>query len=311
MKTAFIFPGQGAQVVGMGADFAQQFPPAMNIFDQANKIVGYDLKKLCFEGPQEQLNATTVSQPAIFTTSAAILEVFRTNETTNQIVPQVTAGLSLGEYTALYAAGVMSFKDGLKLVQKRGQAMQQAADNSKGSMVSILGLDKEKVQQLCDKASQGQMLVPANFNCPGQIVITGDIQACQRAVELAPEFDAIKAIPLAVAGAFHSQMMQPAADDLSNAIKQTDLTMPENIKVLANINAQYYNSTDEIHSGLVKQLVQPILWQDCMERLLDEGFENFYEIGPGRVLTGLMKKINRKIKVNNISNIDSFKTLMG
>lgn len=308
MKTAFLFPGQGAQVAGMGADVAQQFPQAMAIFDKANEILGYDLKNLCFEGPQEELNKTTVSQPAIFTTSAAMLEVIK--EKKPDLKPEVTAGLSLGEYTALYAAGVMSFEDGLKLVQKRGDAMQKAADQSKGSMVSILGLEAEKVQQLCEKAKEDQILVPANFNCPGQIVITGQIEACKRAADLAEEFGAMKAIPLAVAGAFHSPMMQPAADELEKALNETELKMGD-AKVIANIKADYYTSTDEIINGLVKQLVQPILWQNCMEKLLDEGFDDFYEIGPGRVLTGLMKKVNRKMKVKNISKADAITELTG
>jgi [acyl-carrier-protein] S-malonyltransferase len=311
MNTAFLFPGQGAQVAGMGADIAAEFPAAEKIFKKANDVLGYDLRKLCFEGPQEQLNATAVSQPAIFTTSIAILEVLRENNKTKSLIPQVTAGLSLGEYTALYAAGVISFEDGLKLVHKRGHAMQEAADASRGSMVSILGLDEDTVQALCNEAAQGQLLVPANYNCPGQIVITGEIEACQRAVELAPKYNAIKAIPLAVAGAFHSAIMKPAADALAKAIAQTNLNAPKNIKVIANIDTQYYTSVEQIGTGLVKQLVEPILWQKCMEKLLADGFTDFYEIGPGRVLTGLMKKIDRKAKVNNISNAQSLKDLIG
>lgn len=303
MKTAFLFPGQGAQVVGMGKDIAQQYPVAMAIFDKANEILGYDLKTLCFDGPQEELNKTTVSQPAIFVTSAAILEVLKTEKP--EIKADVTAGLSLGEYTALYAAGIMTFQDALKLVQKRGNAMQQAADNSKGSMVSVLGLDEEKVNQLCKEAAQDELLVPANFNCPGQIVITGDIDPCNRAVELAEKYGAIKAIPLAVAGAFHSEKMTPAADQLSAAIADADLKAPADTKIIANIDAKYYTTTEEISNGLVKQLVAPILWQNCMQQLLDEGIEDYYEIGPGRVLTGLMRKINRKTKVKNVSNLDA------
>lgn len=303
MKTAFLFPGQGAQVVGMGKDMAQQYPAAMAMFDKANEVVGYDLKTLCFEGPQEELNKTTVSQPAIFTTSAAILEVLKTEKP--EIKADVTAGLSLGEYTALYAAGIMSFEDTLTLVQKRGNAMQQAANASKGSMVSVLGLDEDKVNQICSEAAQGQLLVPANFNCPGQIVITGDIEACNRSVELAEKYGAIKAIPLSVAGAFHSEKMNPAADQLATAIAQADLKAPTDTKIIANIDAKYYTTTEEISNGLVKQLVAPILWQNCMQQLLDEGIEDYYEIGPGRVLTGLMRKINRKTKVKNISTLDA------
>lgn len=179
MKTAFLFPGQGAQVVGMGADIAHSFPAAAEIFKKANEIIGFDLSELCFEGPAEQLSSTTISQPAIFTTSAAILEVIRTEPATKGINANVTAGLSLGEYTALYAAGVISFEDGLLLVQKRGQAMQAAADANEGSMVSIIGLDDETAHWLCEEAGEGDLLEPVNFNCPGQIVISGEKKTCR------------------------------------------------------------------------------------------------------------------------------------
>ncbi len=204
LKTAFLFPGQGAQVVGMGAEIAQSFPVAAEVFEKANDIVGFDLSRVCFEGPLEQLNSTTISQPAIFVTSAAILEVLRTNPPTSTISADVTAGLSLGEYTALYAAGLISFKDGLVLVQKRGQAMQAAADATDGAMVSIIGLDEEKVRRLCPEAAEGELLVPVNFNCPGQVVVSGSKSACKRAERLAEKYGAIKAVPLEVAGAFHT-----------------------------------------------------------------------------------------------------------
>jgi len=306
MKTAFLFPGQGAQFVGMGKDVVEQYPQAGKLFDRANEIVGYNLAALCFEGSEEKLNATTVSQPAIFVVSAALLELFGASG----IQADVTAGLSMGEYTALYAAGVISFEDGLKLVQKRGEAMQAAADASKGSMVSIMGLDEVKVIELCEEASQGELLVAVNFNCPGQIVISGAMGACKRAVELAPKYNAIKAIPLSVAGAFHSDMMKPAADELAQALTDCPVQSPDSVKVIANITADYYMSDDEIRHGLVKQLIQPILWQACMEKLLADGVENFYEIGPGRVLTGLMKRINRKTKVTNISTAESLQNAL-
>ncbi len=305
MKTAFLFPGQGAQIVGMGKDVARTFPASAALFEKANQIVGYDLAGICFQGPQESLNATNISQPAIFVTSAAILEAVRTSPAVSDIQPDITAGLSLGEYTALYAAGILTFEDALLLVNKRGQAMQAAAQASDGSMVSILGLDEEKVTQLCAKAAENELLVCSNFNCPGQIVISGAKTACQRAAESAEEFGAFKAIPLKVAGAFHTEMMAPAAESLAQAIQNTTIAESAEIKVIANINAQYYTTPEEISQGLIRQLVQPILWQKCMEKLLAEGVENFYEIGPGRVLTGLMKKINRKTKVINISNLQS------
>lgn len=307
MKTAFLFPGQGAQVVGMGKDVAQTWPVADDIFQKANEIVGYDLTEVCFEGPAEKLNSTTISQPGIFVTSAAILEVLKSESLIG--TPDITAGLSLGEYTALYAAGIISFADALVLVQKRGQAMQAAADASKGSMVSIIGLDEDKIAQLCSKAAQGELLKAANFNCPGQIVITGTVSACQRAAEMAEEFGAMKAIILEVAGAFHSEMMNPAAQALAEAIKQANIAEIGNVNVIANINAEYYSDSAQISQGLIKQLTQPILWQKSMERLLDDGVEQFYEIGPGRVLTGLMRRINRKTRVINISGTEAIKDL--
>ena len=322
MKTAFLFPGQGAQEVGMGAEIARSFPIAAEIYHRANNVIGFDLSRICFEGPAEKLNTTTISQPAIFVTSAAILEVLRTNPPTNGRVaasppillsqesmgvgmaqPDVTAGLSLGEYTALYAAGVISFEDALILVQKRGEAMQAASDTTEGAMVSIIGLDEEKVRQLCAEASNGELLQPVNFNCPGQIVVSGCKAACQRVEELAPKYGAIKAVPLEVAGAFHTEMMSSAADTLKEALSNCKISEPSDIKIIANIDAQYYQSAKEIAEGLTNQLTCAIFWQKCMERLLADGVEQFYEIGPGRVLTGLMRRISRKTQVINVSNL--------
>jgi len=234
MKTAFLFPGQGAQTVGMGQDFANAFPACAQLFEKANQIVGYDLSGICFNGPQEKLNSTTVSQPAIFVVSAVILDRLRSDPATADIIPDVTAGLSMGEYTALYAAGAISFQDALVLVQKRGNAMQDAAEASKGSMVSVIGLDEKKVDQLCLQAVvQDGFLVPVNFNCPGQIVISGDIDSCRIAADLAPQFGAIKAVLLKVAGAFHTDSMTPAANLLKDALKIAEITQPSNVKIIA------------------------------------------------------------------------------
>ena len=308
MKIAFLFPGQGAQFVGMGKDLAEGFPQAKDLFARANDIVGYDLAALCFDGPADKLNATTVSQPAIFTVSAALLDIL--NASPNSVRPDVTAGLSLGEYTALYAAGLISFEDALQLVQKRGNAMQAAADDSDGSMVSVLGLDEVQVISLCEEASQGELLVAVNFNCPKQIVLSGATGACRRAADLAEKHGAMKAIPLSVAGAFHSEMMNPAAEELRKALADCPINNPTGIKVIANINGDYYKDADAIQNGLVKQLIQPILWQKCMEKLLAEGVENFCEIGPGRVLTGLMKRIHRRTKITNISTAESLRKFL-
>jgi len=310
MKTAFLFPGQGAQVVGMGAEIAQLFPVAAEVFEKANEIVGFDLSGICFQGPSEQLNSTTISQPAIFVTSAAILEVLRKEPSKSSLSPDVTAGLSLGEYSALYAAGLISFKDALVLVQKRGQAMQAAADATKGAMVSIIGLDEETVRRLCAEAAEGELIVPVNFNCPGQIVISGSISACERAEQLAEKYGAIKAVRLEVAGAFHTEMMSSAAQKLKEALSNCEILEPSEIKTIANIDAEYYESSTQIAEGLIKQLTCPILWQKCMERLLADGVRKFYEIGPGRVLTALCRRINRKITVINVSTLDAIKSIM-
>ncbi len=311
MSTAFLFPGQGAQFVGMGKDVAEAFGEAANVFERANDIAGYDLRSVCFEGPKERLDSTTVSQPAIFTVSAAILEVIRTQSATCNLHPAVTAGLSLGEYTALYAAGIFSFEDGLRLVQRRGQAMQAAAELSEGSMVSIIGLDEQQVRELCNEAGHGELLLGVNYNCPGQIVVSGTKTACERAEQLAAKYGAVKAIALSVAGAFHTEMMKEAADSLADALKNANVGEPADIKIIANIDAEYYDNSKNIIEGVSKQLVQPILWQKCMERLLAEGVEDFYEIGPGKVLTGLMRRINRKTKVINVSDLASLKKLIG
>ena len=311
MKTAFLFPGQGAQAVGMGAGIAGAFKEAALVYEETNEILGYDLRSICFEGPAEKLNTTTISQPAIFATSAAVLEVFRALDYTKQIQPDITAGLSLGEYTALYAAGVMSFEEGLKLVAKRGQAMQAAADAQAGGMVSIIGLEDDKVRQLCEAAAQDELLEPVNFNCPGQIVVSGTKTACSRAAELAAGYGAIKAVPLEVAGAFHTDMMSTAAEILEQALRQCNISEPSQVKTIANIDGQYYQTAENVIKGLTKQLTCPILWQKCMEKLLGDGVEKFYEIGPGRVLTGLMRRINRKIKVVNVSSLQALNELSG
>jgi [acyl-carrier-protein] S-malonyltransferase len=309
MKTAFLFPGQGAQFIGMGKDVAEGFPAAKTIFDKANQILGFDIAKICFEGPAETLNTTTISQPAIFTVSAAILEIFRTGEKTKNIIPDVVAGLSMGEYTAIYAAGLIGFEDGLKLVKKRGEAMQAASDKSKGGMVAVIGLDDEKTKALCAEAGQGELLEGVNFNCPGQIAISGTISACERAAALAEKYGAMKAIRLEVAGAFHTSMMSPAADSLSQALAQTGIKDPSQPKVIANITADYYKSANQIRESLAKQLVQPIYWQKCVERLMADGIDTFYEIGPGKVLTGLMKRIHRRANIINVSSTEAINEL--
>ena len=229
MKTAFIFPGQGAQSVGMGRDLYEAFAAARVVFDSAQSITGLPLQKLCFEGPEEELARTDICQPAIFTVSAALLATMSSlldPENVAQLRPAFMAGLSLGEYTALYAAGVISFEDALRLVARRGAAMQSAATAVASGMVSVMGVDEAKARELCEKAAQGQVLTCANFNCPGQIVLSGQIEACKRAEAMAKECGASGAIPLKVAGAFHSDIMKPASDELAKALASVQMNQP-------------------------------------------------------------------------------------
>ena len=311
MKTAFLFPGQGSQVVGMGQDVARAIPEAAAAYEKANRVVGFDLASLCFAGPAERLNTTAASQPAIFVTSVAMLEAMKTLPAARGISPEVCGGLSLGEYTALYAAGAIGFEEALRLVQIRGQAMQAAADATAGGMVSLIGLDEGKAQALCQEAAQGEVLQPANFNCPGQIVISGSRSACDRAEALASGYGAARAIRLEVAGGFHTPMMAPAATTLDKALSECRLSDPAPVRVISNVTADYYPDAQAIRPGLVRQLTSPVLWQRCMERLLADGVERFYEIGPGKVLTGLMRRVNRKAHVVNLSDLEGLKAFQG
>ena len=311
MSMAFLFPGQGSQYIGMGRDIAQGYSEAAAVFEKANVVIGYDLRRVCFEGPGEKLDSTAVCQPAIFVVSAAILEVMRARPATVDMVPAAMAGLSMGEYTALYAAGIVSFEDTLKLVQRRGEAMQAASEMSEGGMLCLIGLDRQSVKELCREAGENELLVGVNFNCPGQIVISGTKTACSRAEELAAKYGAIKAVPLAVAGAFHTELMNSAREELGRALAEAYIGEPRDVNIIANVNAEYYRSAGQIVEGLKQQLTSPILWQRCMERLITDGVEEFYEIGPGRVLTGLMKRINRKAEVVNVSDVASLKQLLG
>jgi len=310
-----MFPGQGAQQVGMGRNLAEKSTEIARLYKRAGEIVGYDLADICFNGPEEKLNATEVSQPGIFMVSVASLMALRAEPSLTDIKPEIYAGLSLGEYTALYAAGVLSFEEGLKLVQIRGRSMQQAAEASAGAMVSILGMDQGQVEDLCrkvldeapsEKAGQAAMLVPVNYNCPGQIVVSGTINACNRAAELAPGLGAMKAIVLKVNGAFHTSMMAPAAEKLAQALGQCQFGKFD-CPVVANVNAKVYETVESIPGKLLQQLVSPVQWQQSVEYLLEEGFERFVEVGPGRVLVGLVKKTarnkERKVTLLNVNEM--------
>jgi len=293
-KIAFLFPGQGAQTVGMGQALCESLPAARDLFSRAGDILGYDLAKLCFTGPAEELDSTVRSQPALFVASMAAIESLKATQPDLVAACQAAAGLSLGEYTALVFADVMSFDDGLRLVHARGTTMQAAADATASGMVSILGLERDKVEELCAQARGGEVLEVANLLCPGNIVVSGTKAACARAAELAPTLGAMKAIPLTVAGAFHTSIMQPAVAKLTDALANVPMKKPR-IPVVSNVDALPHDDPEEIRNLLIRQVVSPVRWEDSLRYLMGQGFDKFYEVGPGRVLRGLMKRIDRKI----------------
>lgn len=311
MKTAFLFPGQGAQHVGMGKDLCEAFASARSVFDKAEAATGLELRKLCFEGPEDQLARTDVCQPAIFTVSAAMLAVMGEvlgAEKTAAIRPAFAAGLSLGEYTALYAANAIDLEPAVKLVARRGQLMQQAATAVESGMVSVIGLDEPQAEALVAAAAQGEPLTCANFNCPGQIVVSGSLAACKRVEQLAPEHGARAAVGLNVAGAFHSQIMAPAAEGLAEALARQSFRTPA-VGVVANVDAQVYQDAAAIAPKLIAQLTGAIRWQQSMEMLESQGVQRYYEIGPGRVLAGLMRRINRRADFVSLNSLQAVEEL--
>jgi [acyl-carrier-protein] S-malonyltransferase len=299
-KIAFLFPGQGAQSIGMAAPFVDVSPRAGELFDQASEILGYDLLSVCQNGPAERLDSTVVSQPALFVSSLAAVEVLRQREPEAVLSCQAAAGLSLGEYSALVFAGVMSFEDGLRVVQERGRAMQAAADANPSGMVSVLGLERLQVEQICQQARDaGQVLEVANLLCPGNIAISGHTDACERAAQLAAQAGAMKTVPLAVAGAFHTSLMSSAVERLSVALANVELRRPE-IMVVSNVDAQPHPEPDDIRQLLIQQVCSRVYWEDSIRYLIAQGFDCFYEIGPGRVLRGLMKRTDRKMQCRGV-----------
>lgn len=299
-KIAFLFPGQGAQHVGMGKTIAGKYPAAKELYSQAEEILGYDLAKLCFEGPAEELDTTVISQPAIFVTSLAALEMLRAESPDAVLGCEMVAGLSLGEYTALVFSGAMSFEDGLRVVQRRGEAMQAAADATPSGMVSALLLERNQVEQVCREASNAGPLHIANYLCPKNTVLSGVNPACEKVAELIEKLGG-KAVPLAVAGAFHTDIMKPADARLSEALAGVALKQPE-IPLVSNVDARVHSSPDEIRELLVRQVVSPVLWEDSIRLMLSSGITQFYEIGPGRVLKGLLKRIDRKAECETVND---------
>jgi [acyl-carrier-protein] S-malonyltransferase len=298
-KVAFLFPGQGAQFVGMGRELDQELPAARALFDKAGDILGFDLKRLCVEGPADALESTDVSQPAIYVASLAALESLKCTQPEIVAACQGAAGLSLGEYTALVFAGSIDFESGLKVVRQRGQAMQSAALATKSGMTSVLGLDEAAVDELCRRVAPFGRIWKANLLGPGNIVVSGDAPALEQINSIAAELGAMKVVPLKVAGAFHSDLMKPADDQLAQILGQSTVASPR-IPVYSNVDATPHVDPDDIRRTLVAQVLRGVRWEDSIRRMLADGFDTFYEIGPGRVLTGLLKRIDRKIPCTSI-----------
>ena len=298
-KIAFLFPGQGAQTVGMGAELDRELPAVKALFDRAGEILGFDLRKLCFEGPADALEATDVSQPAIYVASLAALESLKATQPEIVDACAGAAGLSLGEYTALTFAGAIDFEDGIKLVRRRGQAMQAAAVATPSGMTSVLGLDESAVDELCRRVAPTGRLWKANLLGPGNIVVSGEAAALEQIGPIATELGAMKVVPLAVAGAFHSELMKPADDQLAEVLAQTPIKSPR-VPVYSNVDAESHSEPDDIRKTLVAQVLQGVRWEESIRRMLADGYDTFYEIGPGRVLTGLLKRIDRKAPCTNI-----------
>ena len=300
-QVAFLFPGQGAQHVGMAKTIVDRFPAAKQLFERANDILGFDIASLCFEGPQEQLDRTDISQPALFLCSFAALEMLKAERPELVANCTLTAGLSLGEYTALAFAGGMSFEDGLRVVRRRGEAMQAAANATPSGMVSALLLKDEQIAEVLEKtrAAAGRIWT-ANYLCPGNTVLSGDQAACDYAQKVIEEVGG-RPIALSVAGAFHTEIMQPAVGPLTDVLNSIDLQSPR-IPVISNVDAESHSDPTEIRSVLVRQVFSPVLWEKCIRKLMELGATEFYEIGPGKVLKGLIKRIDRKAVCESIND---------
>lgn len=292
MKKAYLFPGQGSQFVGMGLEHYETNPDFARRFDEANEILGFDIKNVMFNGPEDKLKQTQLTQPAIFLHSVALFH-------TLDAQPDMVAGHSLGEFSALVASGAVAFEDALKIVSRRGQLMQQAGSENPGTMAAVIGLDDAVVEEVCKQASDetGKVVVAANYNCPGQLVISGDVVAVPKAVEIAKEKGARMAMLLPVSGAFHSVLMQPALDGLKDSLVSLTINTPI-CPIYSNYTAKPTTDVEEIRSNLLNQLLSPVLWSQTMLNMHADGAENFVEVGPGKVLQGLVKRTLKNVEIS-------------